>query len=164
MAWTAPRTWVASEFVTAALMNTHLRDNLLFLKSGIFASTLVTANVGPTSATTELVVASAPAFTPDGTTPIEIMFNWYNVALTVTTDVFLMKLYDGPTAGSGTQIGQYLLSSLASGGSGVLRYTYTPTAVSHTYTARLVRNSGTGTATMSASATAPAVISVAQVN
>jgi len=28
MAWTAPRTWVASEVVTAALLNTHLRDNL----------------------------------------------------------------------------------------------------------------------------------------
>jgi hypothetical protein len=29
MAWTAPRTWVAAEIVTAALMNTHLRDNML---------------------------------------------------------------------------------------------------------------------------------------
>jgi hypothetical protein len=29
MAWTAPRTWVALETVTAALLNTHLRDNLL---------------------------------------------------------------------------------------------------------------------------------------
>jgi len=29
MAWTAPRTWVAAEILTAALLNTHLRDNLL---------------------------------------------------------------------------------------------------------------------------------------
>lgn len=28
MAWTAPRTWSACEIVTAALMNTHVRDNL----------------------------------------------------------------------------------------------------------------------------------------
>lgn len=28
MAWTTPRTWVASEVVTAAIMNTHVRDNL----------------------------------------------------------------------------------------------------------------------------------------
>jgi len=28
MAWTTPRTWVASETVTAAIMNTHIRDNL----------------------------------------------------------------------------------------------------------------------------------------
>lgn len=26
--WTAPRTWVVAELVTAALLNTHLRDNL----------------------------------------------------------------------------------------------------------------------------------------
>lgn len=28
MAWTTPRTWVASEVVTASLLNTHVRDNL----------------------------------------------------------------------------------------------------------------------------------------
>lgn len=28
MSWTAPRTWVAGETLTAALLNTHLRDNL----------------------------------------------------------------------------------------------------------------------------------------
>jgi len=28
MAWTSPRTWVVGETVTAALMNTHVRDNL----------------------------------------------------------------------------------------------------------------------------------------
>jgi len=31
MAWTAPRTWVTSEVVTAAVMNTHVRDNLNWL-------------------------------------------------------------------------------------------------------------------------------------
>ena len=31
MAWTAPRTWVATEVVTAALLNTHVRDNLKVL-------------------------------------------------------------------------------------------------------------------------------------
>lgn len=34
MAWTVPRTWVAGEIVTAALMNTHVRDNLLDLADG----------------------------------------------------------------------------------------------------------------------------------
>jgi hypothetical protein len=28
MAWTSPRTWVSGEVVTAALLNTHVRDNL----------------------------------------------------------------------------------------------------------------------------------------
>lgn len=31
MAWTAPRTWVAGEVVTAGMLNTHVRDNLLAL-------------------------------------------------------------------------------------------------------------------------------------
>lgn len=35
MAWTTPRTWVAGEIVTAALLNTHVRDNLLAV-SGIW--------------------------------------------------------------------------------------------------------------------------------
>lgn len=29
MSWTAPRTWIAGEAPTAALLNTHLRDNML---------------------------------------------------------------------------------------------------------------------------------------
>ena len=29
MAWTAPRTWITSETVTAAMMNSHVRDNFL---------------------------------------------------------------------------------------------------------------------------------------
>ena len=33
MSWTNPRTWVAGELVTAALLNTHLRDNLSALKA-----------------------------------------------------------------------------------------------------------------------------------
>ena len=32
MAWTAPRTWVTAEVVTGAVMNTHVRDNLRYLK------------------------------------------------------------------------------------------------------------------------------------
>ncbi|MFA4973636.1 MAG: hypothetical protein WC683_13580 [bacterium] len=32
MAWTAPRTWATGEIVTAAMLNTHVRDNELYLK------------------------------------------------------------------------------------------------------------------------------------
>lgn len=38
MAWTAPRTWVTGEVVTAAIMNTHVRDNLNAL-NGFVAKT-----------------------------------------------------------------------------------------------------------------------------
>jgi hypothetical protein len=33
MAWTTPRTWTSYELVTAALLNTHVRDNLAFFAS-----------------------------------------------------------------------------------------------------------------------------------
>lgn len=35
MAWTAPRTWIVGEIVTATMLNTHLRDNLLQLRSDL---------------------------------------------------------------------------------------------------------------------------------
>lgn len=39
MAWTAPRTWVAGELVTAALLNTHVRDNLLVTAPAVMTTT-----------------------------------------------------------------------------------------------------------------------------
>ena len=39
MSWTAPRTWVTGELVTAALGNAHWRDNLLALRAGGLAIT-----------------------------------------------------------------------------------------------------------------------------
>lgn len=41
-AWTSPRTWVTNELVTAALMNTHVRDNLLAILPSGTASTTYT--------------------------------------------------------------------------------------------------------------------------
>lgn len=38
MAWTTPRTWTTTELVTAAMMNTHVRDNLSFLAGTVGAS------------------------------------------------------------------------------------------------------------------------------
>lgn len=127
-----------------------------------YSSAVVTSNSANTSGTTELVLASAPAITADGSTQVVVEFDWYNITLGTPTDVFLVKLYDGPTAGSGTQIGQWLLNVNTNGGSGHMKRTVTPSAGSHTYTARLVRSAGTGTAQLFATATAPAEISVRQ--
>lgn len=45
MAWTSPRTWVAGEVVTAAMGNTHWRDNLNFLATFLSTGTLGTRSV-----------------------------------------------------------------------------------------------------------------------
>lgn len=53
MAWTTPRTWTTGEIVTAAMMNTHVRDNLNALFSRRFPHTysvpgdLLTSDVLP---------------------------------------------------------------------------------------------------------------------
>lgn len=57
MAWTTPRTWTANELVTAAICNTHIRDNLNFLKSAHVvlvhksANQTLTAGAGATAIT-----------------------------------------------------------------------------------------------------------------
>lgn len=51
MAWTAPRTWVAGEVVTAALLNTHLRDNLLAIGDGVWTAYTPTLTATTTSPT-----------------------------------------------------------------------------------------------------------------
>ena len=56
MAWTQPRTWVAGELVTAAIMNTHVRDELLAIAEGTVALDAVTLD-GKTM---------APAVAPSG--------------------------------------------------------------------------------------------------
>lgn len=46
MAWTAPRTWVAGETVTAAMLNTHLRDNFKAITDPWTAYTPTLAGTG----------------------------------------------------------------------------------------------------------------------
>lgn len=41
MAWTEPRTWVAGEVVTAAMMNEQIKDNLTYLKGHVDATSNV---------------------------------------------------------------------------------------------------------------------------
>ena len=53
MAWTSPRTWVSSELVTASMLNTHLRDNLLALDAALSVITApVLSKSGAYSVTT----------------------------------------------------------------------------------------------------------------
>lgn len=159
MGWTAPRTFVTAEIETAAIFNTHLRDNLLFLKSGVANLTNQNTSVGPTSGTTELTLDTSGSVTFDGTTLAEISFSWYNISQTVATDVFFVRLYDGST-----QLQQWFNDISANGGGGNMRAVLTPSAGAHTYTARLVRSSGTGTASMVAGATTPGQLLVRQAN
>jgi hypothetical protein len=54
ISWTSPRTWVSGEVPTAAILNTHLRDQLLELNGTASAWTAFTPTFGG-------IVASAPS-------------------------------------------------------------------------------------------------------
>ena len=47
MGWTSPRTWVTAEIITAALGNTHWRDNLRYLKGQDGSPTFDSSIVAP---------------------------------------------------------------------------------------------------------------------
>jgi len=59
MAWTSPRTWVAGELVTAALMNAHVRDNLLILKDPVSDDYLTNEGSDYTTSSTSYVDVDA---------------------------------------------------------------------------------------------------------
>lgn len=158
MGWTTPRTWISAEKPSAATMNTHIRDNLIDLRTGQRASTILTSSGSPTSGTAELVIASSGNVACDGTIPLEIQFSWYHITLSVSSDVFFLHIYDGATAGSGTALGNWRITGTAN--SGHVRGILTPSAGNHVFTARLNRGSGTGTATLFGSADSPAILTV----
>jgi hypothetical protein len=60
MAWTTPRTWVVGEVVTAAQLNTHLRDNINNV-SRIFYTNTSSVFIQNTTATTEIFGYTLPA-------------------------------------------------------------------------------------------------------
>ncbi len=59
MAWTSPRTWVAGELITAAIMNAHVRDNLLILKDPISDDYLTNEGADYTTTSTSFVDVDA---------------------------------------------------------------------------------------------------------
>jgi hypothetical protein len=64
MAWTAPRTWVVSEIVTAALLNAQIRDNELDLdaRTTMVQSPVTTSQTTTSTTYTDLATAG-PAVT-----------------------------------------------------------------------------------------------------
>lgn len=119
----------------------------------------VVAPVGPTSGTAELTLSTSATIEFDGNTDVDVEYSFYNITLTVPTDVFLVRLYDGATP-----LAQWLLNVNTNGGSGNLPASLTPAAGMHTFTAKLVRSSGSGTASLYATVPTPAELRVRQTN
>ncbi len=115
MAWTAPRTWVTGETVTAAIMNTHVKDNLTALKSAAgtrqihwcIPGTLSTGTTksgkvtyrGPT-----LTLKTADATVKTAPVGADLIFdiNDGGTSIWASTQANRVKVADGATSGTQT--------------------------------------------------------------
>lgn len=62
MAWTTPKTWATNEVVTSANLNTHLRDNMLFVGA---PPTCIVSGTGQSISNNVLTGLNAPTETRD---------------------------------------------------------------------------------------------------
>lgn len=117
-----------------------------------------TATAGPTSGTAELTVLTSSAITLDGFTSVRVTFEWGNASPSVADDAYLFRIKDNGTTvresrlqWAGTRIVPGHVEWISSAA---------PSAGAHTYTAVVLRVSGTGVLTMAASATVMYQLSV----
>ena len=153
MAWTNPRTWLAQEQVTAALLNTHLRDNLNALPRGILGYAQVTVTQSGVDATVTDITGLLVGVTVGSSRRIRVSA-YVTVrdsgSGSITTQVYLRE---GSTTLGQWQIGNLDALEFASGSPSVV---LTPTAGSHTYKVSL--SAGSNTVNMIASSGMPAYL------
>ena len=89
MAWTAPRTWVTGETVTAALMNAHIRDNFLETSATTVttAGDLVYADAANSMGSRVGIGAANAHLVSDGSSPV-----WRAIATDVDTGTGVHRL------------------------------------------------------------------------
>ncbi len=100
MSWTTPRTWVATEVVTATLMNAHVRDNLAYLMTRPQAATAldIDSQFTTTASTFAAIHSSVMALsvTPAGT---RVLLGFTCVARQIAAgDVTYFTIYQNGTA------------------------------------------------------------------
>ncbi len=138
---------------TQAAPGDHLHDGIYLPVGTVFGTKLVpevTETASNSSSVSAETVIHSDAFTCDGVHSIQIDIDWYNIVGTGTAanDTFFISVYDGASAGSGTKLKEQLLvfaSSTNLGGGHLTAFQTIPSAGLHTYTIRILRNSGTGT-------------------
>lgn len=69
MGWTSPRTWVTGEIITAAQLNTHLRDNLLATAAGVVTAAGDLVYATGANALARLAAGTASQVLVGGTVP-----------------------------------------------------------------------------------------------
>jgi hypothetical protein len=154
MAWTTPRSWVAGEVVTAALLNTHVRDNLTAAPRGWLGYAQVTANQSTIS--TEVDLTSLAVTVTVGTSRRIRISGRVLVSSAGTADVASLNIKESTTQLSSGRTGGLQATPLGLYVDVVL----SPSAGSHTYKLTMAREVGANALTMTATSTVPAFILV----
>lgn len=135
MSWTTPRTYVAGEIVTAAMLNEQLRDNMKEVWREVdYAAITAAANITATTAATADTVITGATFTPAAT----VMLIEFSAPAIDGTSIQVTVWEDS------TDIGGIEINTTNGRvpGRGMLRRT--PTTASHTYRIKAYVSSGTG--------------------
>lgn len=98
MGWTAPKTWVASEVLSAANLNTQVRDNLSYLLSGRVFATMTYYNATPVTTTSTTFVDTDATnhkitFTPKSTRALVCAM--FRGSIAAVSDTAFFDLFDG---------------------------------------------------------------------
>ncbi|OPZ76591.1 MAG: hypothetical protein BWY79_01543 [Actinobacteria bacterium ADurb.Bin444] len=115
MGWTAPRTWVTGETVTAAIMNAHVKDNLTALKAAAGTRCLFWWIPGTASTGTNksgeityrgptLALKRADVSAKTGPAGADLIFdiNEGGTSIWASTQANRVKIVDGETTGTQT--------------------------------------------------------------
>jgi hypothetical protein len=149
VAWSgAPRTWSTGELVTAASLNTEVRDrsNEVWWERDYTEKTSSTAISATTEATANTVITSAP-LDYDGASPVRLQFYSPEIAAGTSNDshVVIVLYEDGTSVGfMGRFVGSGAGSVADSAGATLVRR-LTPAAGTHTYSIRAYRVTANGT-------------------
>ncbi|HEV8653266.1 MAG TPA: hypothetical protein VG276_28705 [Actinomycetes bacterium] len=142
----SPKDFAAGAVLTAAQMDS--------LPQGVFAVATATADVGPTSGTTELDVVTASAVVLlAANRRLKLTFAWRGLSGATSGDVYTLRIKEGATVlMESTQAPSGALGQL---GGTMVRHLPSPTAASHTYKATIQRAAGTGTVSVQGNANYP---------
>lgn len=154
MAWSVPKTWAAGEFVDAAEMNAHIRDNLNYLNDSRVKYAQRSSDFGGLGSS-QTIVLSAPPFTPiSASRLIQVTARWRSITSTVNDDIFSFRIME-TGVGQINEVNVGNVTGTGKGGGTLSCVIPSPSAASHTYNLSVDRVFGSGTGNIGASSTYP---------
>lgn len=137
MSWTTPRTWVVGEVVTAALLNTHLRDNMIDVDSRLDAleasDTIILVGEDTTERTTTSTspasLSSVTGLSIPVTSGIRVVLSFAKTSGAAAKPTFSIGMTSNASASSATDT----TDSANSAGSGIVIVDFAPYGSGYDY-------------------------------